>query len=684
MKRKIWIHHLISAIFAFVLSVCAIGNLITGYALPVDVLWRIYLWCAFFAFASSVLFRFRYGGRIILMLAVFALWGIWKRETAWLQLQSISYIISSHYHDVYAWPVIGISEAGDVSLQLILWGALTATCVNWYICRRKHIIFAIFPVVLPLVLCLVTNDRVPSEVYLYGMILGIALLLITDWTRKNQTAQGMKLVLRMTVPIAAALALLFTLNPRDAYVNNAGNVQKEVMSWFEELQTKTEAVVSGTPIVPTVNEKINLRIVGPKREVSRSVMRVKSPVGGTLYLRGRDYDQYTGIGWESSSDRNEEFTSGKSAIGEITIVTYGVRDVLYVPYYAVGEIDLLGGALENEDNLQRYSYSLSLTDSGNSVVPDSRYTELPDDTLAWATVIVNEITDEALSTQENIHRIQNYVRSSAVYDLSTSRMGSDYSDFARWFLEESESGYCVHFATATTVLLRAAGIPARYVEGFLVSASADSDVVVSNQDAHAWVEFYDSGAWHILEATPADPEEEDTESVTTVLETETTPVEEKAEAEPTGTEPKKLEDLPTKPSGGQDDSAGNTGGQDNEKKPFKVPTWLKTVFKCLLVVACIPLQGYIRVIRKRALWNRGRPNERTITRWRETRFLAKVLKQPYPEELDHLAQKAKFSQHRIQPEELQQFEGYRNSLIEILRGKPWYQRFVFKWILAID
>jgi hypothetical protein len=61
-----------------------------------------------------------------------------------------------------------------------------------------------------------------------------------------------------------------------------------------------------------------------------------------------------------------------------------------------------------------------------------------------------------------------------------------------------------------------------------------------------------------------------------------------------------------------------------------------------------------------------------------------VLKQPYPEELDHLAQKAKFSQHRIKPDELQQFEGYRNSLTEILRSMPWYQKIVFKWVLAID
>ena len=84
------------------------------------------------------------------------------------------------------------------------------------------------------------------------------------------------------------------------------------------------------------------------------------------------------------------------------------------------------------------------------------------------------------------------------------------------------------------------------------------------------------------------------------------------------------------------------------------------------------------------LWNKGRPNTRTIERWRQTRSLAKLLKQAYPEALDSLAQKAKFSQHKIQPEELQQFEEYRLSLIEMVDEKPWHRRMIFKWIIAID
>ena len=227
----------------------------------------------------------------------------------------------------------------------------------------------------------------------------------------------------------------------------------------------------------------------------------------------------------------------------------------------------------------------------------------------------------------------------------------------------------------------------------MVSCGAESDVVVTNQDAHAWAEYYDSnsGIWRVLEATPADPDDEEPEATLTRPETETLPDEMQAEAETSETESIDREELPTKPNNGQeevpgttDDYSGNPLEQGKEKEPFKVPEWIITAINLLLLAGCIPLQAYARIYWKRTLWNRGKPNESTMTRWRQTRSLAKLLKQPYPEELDNLAQKAKFSQHKIQPEELCQFEDYRQSLVAMVAEKPWHHRMICKLIFAID
>ena len=76
-------------------------------------------------------------------------------------------------------------------------------------------------------------------------------------------------------------------------------------------------------------------------------------------------------------------------------------------------------------------------------------------------------------------------------------------DFVEFFLGESHQGYCVHFATAAVMLLRAAGYPARYAEGYVVP-SQGGWVDVPDYNAHAWAEVYCGGTgWMPVEVTPA-------------------------------------------------------------------------------------------------------------------------------------------------------------------------------------
>lgn len=81
-------------------------------------------------------------------------------------------------------------------------------------------------------------------------------------------------------------------------------------------------------------------------------------------------------------------------------------------------------------------------------------------------------------------------------------------DFVKYFLSESRQGYCVHFATAAVALLRAAGIPARYAEGYAVSSWKNGEWQdVPDYNAHAWVEVYAGGSgWLPVEVTPSSPD----------------------------------------------------------------------------------------------------------------------------------------------------------------------------------
>lgn len=73
------------------------------------------------------------------------------------------------------------------------------------------------------------------------------------------------------------------------------------------------------------------------------------------------------------------------------------------------------------------------------------------------------------------------------------------------FLLKSRSGHCEYFAAATTLLLRAAGIPARYATGFAAVeySTLEGAWLVRARHAHAWARAWIGGRWVDVDLTPA-------------------------------------------------------------------------------------------------------------------------------------------------------------------------------------
>jgi protein-glutamine gamma-glutamyltransferase len=89
-----------------------------------------------------------------------------------------------------------------------------------------------------------------------------------------------------------------------------------------------------------------------------------------------------------------------------------------------------------------------------------------------------------------------------VYTLAPPLIDRDPVD---GFLFDSRRGFCEHYAGAFTVLLRAAGIPARVVTGYQGGEmNPDGDyMIVRQSDAHAWTEALLDGQWQRFDPTAA-------------------------------------------------------------------------------------------------------------------------------------------------------------------------------------
>ena len=125
-----------------------------------------------------------------------------------------------------------------------------------------------------------------------------------------------------------------------------------------------------------------------------------------------------------------------------------------------------------------------------------------------------KITAGADNDYDKARLIEQYLRQ---YTYSTKAVGghnpdSDMStpegmaDIADRFLFETESGYCVHYTSSMVMLLRAAGIPARAMNGYRYSFpfEVQEKYVVEANCAHVWPEAYiQNVGWLPFEPTSA-------------------------------------------------------------------------------------------------------------------------------------------------------------------------------------
>lgn len=97
--------------------------------------------------------------------------------------------------------------------------------------------------------------------------------------------------------------------------------------------------------------------------------------------------------------------------------------------------------------------------------------------------------------------LQNYQQENFIYTLPPPLLGRNAVDD---FLFSSRRGFCEHYASSFVFLMRAAGIPARVVAGYLGGEinPVDGHLAVRQSDAHAWAEIWIQGeGWRRVDPT---------------------------------------------------------------------------------------------------------------------------------------------------------------------------------------
>jgi hypothetical protein len=131
------------------------------------------------------------------------------------------------------------------------------------------------------------------------------------------------------------------------------------------------------------------------------------------------------------------------------------------------------------------------------------YLSLPSDLPARVRQLAKGLTEGARTPYEKVVSIKQYL-GRLTYDPNPESPPAG-TDAVEYFLFEKQRGYCYYFASAATVMLRASGVPARLVTGYLPGRwdAEEGRTTVLARDYHAWVDVYfPNYGWVEFDPTP--------------------------------------------------------------------------------------------------------------------------------------------------------------------------------------
>ncbi len=492
---------------------------------------------------------------------------------------------------------------------------------------------------------------------------------------------------------------------------------------------------------------VRLDDAGPRDFQGRVVLEVESDYAGRVYLRGTSSAVYTGAAWEALSDEVyaeigltegaavdslngyeplnfPAMTTSGQPYYEMTI-TYpaSLAGWMYTPYQLtttpaeISDVTFVHDShLERRLGVREKNLFFNPEALPNPWLTGQQTWDAAEAEANYRAFVYEHYLDVPAGLEETLQQWYDYVDSLVDYEdldlvgvpgpsgpyhyalqmtqlaaemlrVSTAYdLGADYTpeeaDFVDYFLNESRTGYCVHYATAGVLILRAWGIPARYVAGYTVEIPESGSARVLDSDAHAWVEIYlDGYGWYPMEMTPsagtgipnqfpmvqADEAAEE-EPAQETPETSDTPAETPDEPAPEPETPAEPEPDAAAPEA----EAGSSPG----------PAWFLWAALALLVAA-VPV---------RAAWKRNRARRRLEDRDANRAVIAAYNRlealRPWGADPDgavgRLAEKAKFSQHRLDDGERQ--DALAAAAAEEARvkdGLPRWKRWLLRWVLGL-
>ena len=606
----------------------------------------------------------------------------------------------------------GLSPVAAIGWFAVLVMAVLGLFIAWSLIRSK-MIFLPLTVPLPIfMLSLIYTDLPIAHWTVLLLLLYLGTVLITGSLRVNDAPKYGSVALVMLAALLLLAAIVYTASPPESY---------EPITFEQRQQMIGERVQR---IYDDVTNLMNNRVKRTEdlsdedawRRTNDLILEVRTETGGELYLRAYSLGGYGDNAWNSVPTYRGTWQSmpvlGNQTNGAMQSVSVRAEssEMLYVPYkFRNANVLEFGEAYLPARGLTEYEWTVA---SGTPTASEGSDDEAA--YLAWAQEtyrIEDEATKDALlrfcksvgllrqqSDYETAKAVAAYVKSICTYSTTPGRIPSG-ENFVLYFLTEGQKGYCVHFASATTAILQAMGIPARYVFGYRCMTTAGEWENVTDDMAHAWTEVYCAGiGWLPIESTPGNEEHAQnspTETPETAAGTDAptatptpppTPEPTSSQADnPIGANEPDETPAPTEvPTDAPKEAPRSTENPNGEGMPDgELPNLWRLLW--LLALPAI-IGGWIgagALLRKRRekLFRQSDARSAVLAMYRYQKRLERF-GAPKSEEAERLAEEATFSNHRMKKER-SVMRAIVSHSVTALADAPAWKRLIRKFLLLL-
>ena len=296
-----------------------------------------------------------------------------------------------------------------------------------------------------------------------------------------------------------------------------GWIEDSVPEWLTASGSRSDPYLSRT----------DLGHIGTLKLDDAIVLRVRPEQGlkTPLLLHRATYNGYFGNTWAArgapltprTPDATARWVLGRAESAPVRVEIFDSsprgNPVLSLPR---GTVEVTGlaatvikrnglGTVQAEYPAGQLSYTALVGARGAAeAAPDDEDLRVPRSDEALLAKVAESAGLRGAGADETVERVRQFFARGfgySTYQPQAPRGASALEDF----LLKTRAGHCEYFATATALLLRAAGVPARYATGFSAQeySRLEDAYVVRVRHAHAWVKAWVNGAWIDVDTTPA-------------------------------------------------------------------------------------------------------------------------------------------------------------------------------------